>query len=84
MRISGRQPADALGVIGAGSAVATSGVALTGNGGAVQRWGDYSAVSLDPQAAAGCVANRRAWATNELISNAFTWTSRITRIGFCG
>jgi hypothetical protein len=88
MRISGRQQADfPPGFIGPGSAVFTSGVALTGNDSAgdpsVQRWGEYSAVTLDPQATATCAANRRAWAVNEVINTANVWGSRITRTGFC-
>jgi hypothetical protein len=84
MRISGCQlPCG----IPPGSAVFTSGVALTGNPSStpnVQRWGDYSAVSLDPQTAVGCAANRRAYAVNEIINSATVWGSRIARIGFCG
>jgi hypothetical protein len=86
VRISGRQPADALGVISAGSALFTSPVALTGNPSStpnVQRWGDYSAVSLDPSATATCGAPRRAWIVNEKINAAAVWGSRIARIGFC-
>jgi len=86
VRISGRQPADALGVISAGSALFTSPVALTGNPSStpnVQRWGDYSAVSLDPSPTATCAAHRRAWIVNEKINAAAVWGSRIARIGFC-
>jgi hypothetical protein len=86
MRISGRQPADALGVISAGTIVATSAVALTGNPSStagVQRWGDYSAVSLDPQPVGACAANRRAWAINEVINSSSVWGSRVALIGFC-
>jgi hypothetical protein len=88
VRFSGRQPADAVGVIGAGFALFTSPTALTGNPSAtagVQRWGDYSAVSLDPSlgVTAGCGANRRAWIVNEKINAAAVWGSRIGRIGFC-
>ena len=90
IRISGRQPADALGVIPAGSSVFTSSALnpLTGNTSStagIQRWGDYSAVSLDPSpgTTAGCGANRRAWIINEKVNAAATWGSRIARIGFC-
>jgi hypothetical protein len=87
IRVSGRQAADAAGVIPAGSSILTSAVALTGNsaGGGVQRWGDYSAVSLDPSpgVTAGCTANRRAYGINERISAANLWGSRIFRFGFC-
>jgi hypothetical protein len=93
IRISGRQAADPLNVIPAGSSILTSAAALTGNpiGGAVQRWGDYSAVSLDPSPGVdvGCTANRRAYGINEKINPAVapaatsTWGSRIFRFGFC-
>jgi hypothetical protein len=54
-----------------GFAVYTSPSPLIGNGGAVQRWGDYSAVTVDT------VANR-AWATNETIAGGGgSWQSRI-------
>jgi hypothetical protein len=52
-----------------------------------QRWGDYSAVSLDPRsyALAGgvCDAWRRAWIVNEVVDDRFSWGSRIAQIGFC-
>jgi hypothetical protein len=88
VRISGRQPADPLGDIPAGSALFTSAVALTGNHDPndppnLQRWGDYSAVTLDPEASPTCPAGRRAWIVNETIVNANTWGSRVARIGFC-
>lgn len=88
VRISGRQAADAAGVITKGSAVAGSAAALTGNPSGtagVQRWGDYSAVSLDPSAGTttGCTGNRRAYGINERINSASAWGSRIFRFGFC-
>ncbi len=81
--VSGRQPGDALGTMGTLTVLATSAVALTGNQqGSVQRWGDYSAVSLDPVAAT-CGANQRAAVFNEKILNANTWGSQYALIGFC-
>jgi len=48
------------------------------------RWGDYSAVTVDPVSYGGsCVAERRAWAVNERTINTSTWGSRIAQIGFC-
>jgi hypothetical protein len=84
IRISGKQPADA--GIPAGTAVFTSVAALTGNPSSianVQRWGDYSAVSLDPSATSTCAANRRAWYINEKVNAAASWGSRFGRFGFC-
>jgi hypothetical protein len=46
-----------------------------GSGG-IQRWGDYSAVSIDPGDATGLTA----WIVNETILNANTWGSRIGSI----
>jgi hypothetical protein len=78
MRISGKTSSET--VIPAGSSVFTSAVALTGNDSSgnplVQRWGDYSACSVDPS------NTTLAWCVNETIVDANTWGSRIVRIGF--
>lgn len=78
VRFSGRQPADALGVIPSGTTLFQSPTFYTG-----WRWGDYSAVSLDPVATATCAPNKRAWIVNEKINDSVTWGTRIGRIGFC-
>lgn len=83
IRMSGRQPADPAGVIPRGTSLWQSSSALTGNGVDLQRWGDYSAVSLDPSTTATCSRNRRAWVVNEKINSASVWGSRVARIGFC-
>jgi hypothetical protein len=58
-----------------GFTVFTSPSPLVGNGSPVARWGDYSAVTVDPT-----VANR-AWATNETIaSGGGSWQSRIFKM----
>ena len=83
VRFSGRQSGDPLGSISAGTLLATSPVALTGNQqGSVQRWGDYSRVALDPVAAT-CGANQRAAVFNETILNANDWSTQYAIIGFC-
>lgn len=41
----------------------------------IQRWGDYSAMTVDP------VDTSRAWATNEIVDTQTTWGSRIFNIG---
>lgn len=78
VRFSGRLHTDALGVIPAGSSLGGSstfkGTATTSH--PVLRWGDYSAVSLDPKNAS------RAWVVNEKNVNTSTWGSRIGEIGF--
>ena len=58
-------------VLGAGAAAFTSPTYFTGG-----RWGDYSAVTLDPR------NNRRAWLVNEDILTNHDWGSRIVGIGF--
>ena len=82
VRYSGRQAGDAAGVIGAGSVVAGSSVPLTSDGGSVQRWGDYSAVTLDP-VASSCGAGQRAAIFNEKIINSNTWGTEFALVGFC-
>ena len=85
VRFSGRLATDPLGVIPAGAALFTSPTfyAQFGQLSGTARWGDYSAVSLQPQAIGTCAAGRRAWVTNEKINGTTTWGTRIGRIGFC-
>ena len=79
VRFSGRLHTEPLGVISSpGSLLFGSdtfyrpNIALT-----EQRWGDYSAVSLDPSDPRGLTA----WIVNERILSNITWGSRIGRIG---
>ena len=77
VRLSGKLSADAQ--ITSGTAGFTSPRFLTGNfdpGFGVQRWGDYSAVTLDPSNEA------TAWLVNEKINSGSLWGSRIITIGF--
>ena len=83
VRFSGRQAVDPLGVIPAGAALFTSPTFYLGFGGSVTRWGDYSAVSLQPNASGTCAANSRAWIVNQKNNGTTTWGTRIGRIGFC-
>jgi hypothetical protein len=78
VRFSGRQPDDPPGVIPAGSVLFQSPTFYQ-----TARWGDYSAVSLQPNANGTCAANRRAWVTNQKTNGTKTWGTRIGRIGFC-
>lgn len=75
---SGRRSTDPPGQMAAASVLATSSVALTGNtaGGNLQRWGDYSAVSIDP------FNPLRAWIINEKINSASVWGTRFGQIGY--
>jgi len=49
------------------------------------RWGDYSAVSADPQnyASEGCGAFQRFWTVNEWDSSSSNWSTHISRDGYC-
>ena len=63
----------------AGSVLFTSPTKITGNFDSnfgAQRWGDYSAVTLDPAA----VGN--AWLVNQKVNSSSVWGSRIGRIKF--
>jgi hypothetical protein len=76
VRFSGRFRTDAES-IPAGSALFTSSTCLTGNfdpNFGHQRWGDYSAVSIDPG------NHAQAWIVNEKIDNSSAWGSRWGRI----
>jgi hypothetical protein len=77
VRLSGKLSADAQ--ITAGTAGFTSPTFLTGNFDprlGTQRWGDYSAVTLDPSNGAN------GWLVNEKINNNSILGSRIITIGF--
>ncbi len=63
---------------GAGAALVTSGTGVTGDFDprfGLQRWGDYSAVTIDP------ANNAQAWIVNEKINSAAVWGSGIGAIG---
>ncbi|MDQ1007451.1 hypothetical protein QFZ82_001936 [Streptomyces sp. V4I23] len=49
----------------------------------VERWGDYSAVTIDPVAVSGCAVGQRAWLVNERHVSTSMWGSRIGRLGYC-
>ena len=77
VRFSGKLSADAQ--IPSGAAGFTSPTFLTGNFDpnlGIERWGDYSAVALDPSNEA------TAWLVNEKINSSSLWGSRIIHIGF--
>ncbi|MDN3513061.1 MAG: hypothetical protein NG747_01520 [Candidatus Brocadia sp.] len=79
VRFSGRLHTDSIGTISGGSALFTSFTFLTGNFDPnfdSQRWGDYSAVTVDPE------DPLRAWIVNEKINSSQVWGSRIGEIGF--
>ncbi|MGA7874647.1 MAG: hypothetical protein WCA08_03210, partial [Desulfoferrobacter sp.] len=75
VRFSGRLHTDPVGVIPSpGSLLYGSNTYYSVS----QRWGDYSAVSLDPSDPRGLTA----WIVNERILTNATWGSRIGRIGW--
>jgi hypothetical protein len=80
VRVAGRLHTDPLGVISHGSPLYGSATFLTGDPASwdpyVQRWGDYSAVSLDPSGPSGATA----WVVNEYVLTNNLWGSRIGRI----
>jgi hypothetical protein len=63
------------------TALQTSPTFYDPSGDTTERWGDYSAVVIDPKPPEGC--DRRAWITNEWIESTTVWGSWITRIGYC-
>lgn len=71
VRFSGRRSTDTANVIEGGSALFTSTTFYKG-----RRWGDYSAVTVDP------TNPLRAWIVNEKINTSLIWGSRIGEIGF--
>jgi hypothetical protein len=78
VRFGGRRSVDPTD-IGAGAACFTSPACITGNfdpNFGVQRWGDYSAVTVDPRNAL------RFWLVNENINSASAWGSRTCQTGF--
>lgn len=71
VRASGKESTDANTFFGPGQALFTSPTSYTGF-----RWGDYSAVSLDP------LNPRRAWVVNEKINSTSVWGSWIGQVGW--
>ena len=85
VRFSGRLATDPLGSILPGLVLFQSPTfyQMFGQTSGTARWGDYSAVSLTPNANGTCAAGRRAWVTNQKTNGTTTWGTRIGRIGFC-
>ena len=71
VRFSGCDHNDGPAVPGSGTATFTSPTSFGGG-----RWGDYSAVTIDPSNA------RQAWLVNEDVTTTGDWGSRIDAIGF--
>ncbi|TVM00589.1 MAG: hypothetical protein CV087_13400 [Candidatus Brocadia sp. WS118] len=76
VRFSGRLHTDPLNTISSGSALFTSSTFYNPSSDTPERWGDYSAVTVDPK------DPLRAWVVNEKINTSKVWGSRIGEIGF--
>lgn len=76
IRFSGRRSTDPAGVIPSGGVLFQSTTFYKPTSMNPERWGDYSAVTVDP------INPLRAWIVNEKINNSTTWGSRIGQIGF--
>jgi hypothetical protein len=81
VRSTGRGAAD--NSMGKGNRIFQSPTFYNPSADTVERWGDYSSVSLDPKQYGGCAAHRRAWVANEYALNTTQWANRHARIGFC-
>lgn len=79
---SGRLATDPVTVFG-GSTFANAAVPYNPSADTVERWGDYSAVTIDPVSYIGCPTGNRAFLVNERHINSTQWGSRIGRLGFC-
>ncbi|MDO8132381.1 MAG: hypothetical protein Q6355_10860, partial [Candidatus Brocadiales bacterium] len=76
VRFSGRKGTDFTGIISSGDSIFTSSALYNPSSDDVERWGDYSAVTIDPE------DSQTAWIVNEKINNKIIWGSRIGQIGF--
>jgi hypothetical protein len=79
---SGRLATDAATIVG-GLNFGQAPVAYNPTADNPERWGDYSAVSIDPSAAGACDVGQRAYVVNEQQTSATLWGSRFGRLGFC-
>lgn len=74
VRLSGKLSAD--GSILAGPVAFTSTTFYDASGDTTERWGDYSAVTLDPS------SSSTAWLVNEQVNTSLLWGSHIVKFGF--
>ena len=79
VRFAGRRSTDPSGVIPSGTALFTSSACIAENtlpASKTQRWGDYSAVTIDP------TNIFQAWVVNEKVNSSSNWGSRIGKVVF--
>jgi hypothetical protein len=79
---SGRLATDPVNVFG-GSTFTTAPTFYNPSADTTERWGDYSAVSIDPVPEGSCSVGQRAWIVNERHPSTTVWGSRFGRLGFC-
>jgi hypothetical protein len=82
VKAHGRLATDAVTITG-GSTLATSATFYNPSASTVERWGDYSSVTIDPTPVAGCGVGNRFYVVNEKINSNTLWGSRWGRMGFC-
>ncbi|MFF0432987.1 hypothetical protein ACFYU9_12270 [Streptomyces sp. NPDC004327] len=80
---SGRLASDPVNFTGGATFGPTASTFYNPDSDTVGRWGDYSAVSIDPSPATGCDVGNRAFIVNERQNSQTQWASRIGRLGFC-
>ena len=82
VRISGKQAGDA--AIPPGTSVEVSPSFYTaGQSIGTARWGDYSAVALDPVGTSTCEPFRQAWIANQKAKAPDVWGTTLAQTGFC-
>jgi hypothetical protein len=82
VRVSGKQAGDA--AIPPGTSVEVSPSFYTaGQSSGTARWGDYSAVALDPVGTPTCEPFRQAWVANQKAKEPNFWGTTLAQIGFC-
>ncbi|MFJ5968140.1 hypothetical protein [Streptomyces sp. NPDC093060] len=82
VKSGGRLATDPVNVIG-GNTHSTASTFYDPTGDAVERWGDYSAVTINPSSTSTCPVGNRAYVVNERQISTTSWGSRIGKLGFC-
>ncbi|WP_336114299.1 hypothetical protein [Streptomyces sp. PTD9-10] len=82
VKSGGRLATDPADVVG-GNTHSTASTFYDPSSDTVERWGDYSAVTIDPSSTSTCPAGNRAYVVNERQISTTSWGSRIGKLGFC-
>lgn len=83
VKSGGRLATDATNVVGGNNHGADAPTFYNPSADTVERWGDYSAVTIDPIATDTCAVGNRAFVVNECQISTTSWGSRIGKPGFC-